>query len=88
MWRVILRREPFTADSPMEVHYMLGCALVFHFTWSPEESPNIQMSGQTSEEEQLSGKVLSALCIRLGHQGWSFLISTHFPSGFWNGTVA
>lgn len=37
---------------------MLGCALIFHFTWSPVQSQNIQMPGQTSKEEQLSGEVL------------------------------
>ena len=39
-------------DSPVEGHYMAGCALISHFTESPVELQNIQMPGHVSQEEQ------------------------------------
>ena len=60
-------------DSPVEGHYMAGCALISHFTESPVELQNIQMPGHVSQEEQLSSQCFAVLCIGLGHQGWSYL---------------
>ena len=68
------------------LHAGLCTGLPFHLvSWRVTKHPNARAN---QWGRQIKRQVLSALCIRLGHQGWSFLISTHFPSGFWNGTVA